>query len=136
MRGRHGGARVGASGAAREGAENTDTGRVDIEQSAVVGEARDSVAGIGRTNGAGGLGGRRRDAGDVDGVAKDIAVAGSDSEEDAGRSEGVSGVIHGLREPAAERHVDNDSVGAISAGGIIDNVIHAGNDIGAARDVS
>lgn len=58
-------------------------------------------------------------------------VTGSDSKEEAGAGDFSSGVVDGFRLLAAERHVDNDTLGTRLAVGIFGDVFHTSNDSGA-----
>lgn len=129
--GGHGGTVIGVGAAAGDGGLDVNTGGEDVDEGSVVGEAGEAIAGVGGTDGAG-LGGRGR--GEGGGIGG--RVTGSDGEEEAGVGDGVSGIVDGLGEATAERHVHDNTVGAALAGSVGDDELHTGNDTSAEKMVS
>ena len=128
VRGGHRGAGERAGGATNVGAENADTGSVDVDETAVVGEGSDAVRAVGGGDSAdGGL----RSGGDgagIDGDTEDVTVTSGNGDEDASVNESSSGVVGGLGEATSKGHVHDDTVGAVASGRVRKSELETTND--------
>lgn len=121
----HGSTRDGVGLAVGPGGGDVGTGGKDIDTSAEVGVVGKDIIDVSGTDSAGrSLRSRRRGRGIGGGVA------GGDGKEEAGAGDGGSGRVDSSGGAATERHVDNNTVGAVLRRSIIDDELHTGNDTG------
>ena len=105
------------------------TGGVDVDDVAVVGEARDDVALAGGADGADTRRGGRRGVLSIDAV-----VSGGDGNEDARFNERIGRVVAGLAVSAAERHVDDGARGAAARRVVPGREVHRVQDRASGRN--
>lgn len=119
----HRGTRDGVGLAVGPGAKDIGTGSEDINDRAEVGVVGESVVLSGGTDSAGALLGSRRGSRGILAV-----VTGCDSEEETGINDGLGSLVDGIGGLTAERHVDNDTVGAVLILGVTRNEVHTSDD--------
>ncbi|KAI6760414.1 hypothetical protein HG530_009274 [Fusarium avenaceum] len=112
----------------KPGAQNCHTGSVKINDAAEVGEGSNSVILGGCANSANARLGSRRVERGINRLAIIVAVTSCGCGEEAGVNQSLGGVVDTLRWSLAERHADNNTVGAVSVGRIMEHSIHTGND--------
>jgi hypothetical protein len=122
----HGGAVELLGAAAGHGGLDADARGEDVDKAAEVGEVGQGVGLVGGTYGAGRFLGGWRVVGGVSGV-----VAGGYGKEVAGADDGGGSLVDRGGEATTQRHVDNNSVGAVLLRGVLHDKIHTGNDTSA-----
>lgn len=109
--------------AANPGGQDVAARGKDVDKVAVVGVRG---AGISRGGSADSADGGLRSRGVVGSVG--AVVAGSDTEEDVVADERGSSAVDSSRVATAQRHVGNDTLGAVAVAGVGGDVVDAGDD--------
>lgn len=109
--------------AADPGGQNVGTRGKDVNKVSVVGVRRAGIS-SGRSTDSANARGRGR--GVVGGAG--TVVAGSDAEEDIVADERRSSVVDSSRVATAERHIGDNTVGAVARAGVRSDKVDSGND--------